>query len=91
MKISFKNDYSEGAHQAILQALMIHNEDQQAGYGEDIYSLKAKELIRKKLKTESSDIYFVSGGTQANLIVISSVLKPYQAVVSAITGHILNN
>lgn len=91
MKISFKNDYSEGAHPAILQALTDHNEDQQAGYGEDIYSLKAKELIKKKLRSDSAEIYFVSGGTQANLIVISSVLKPYQAVISATTGHILNN
>lgn len=91
MKISFKNDYSEGAHPAILKALVDHNEDQQAGYGEDIYSLKAKELIKNKLKSEQSEIYFVSGGTQANLIVISSILKPYQAVISATTGHILNN
>ncbi|MBD8081553.1 threonine aldolase family protein [Chryseobacterium caseinilyticum] len=91
MKISFKNDYSEGAHPAILRALVDHNEDQQAGYGEDIYSLKAKELIKNKLKSEQSEIYFVSGGTQANLIVISSILKPYQAVISATTGHILNN
>ncbi|WP_262147563.1 threonine aldolase family protein [Chryseobacterium foetidum] len=91
MKISFKNDYSEGAHPAILQALVNYNDDQQAGYGEDMYSLKAKELIKKKLKSDQSDIYFVSGGTQANLIVISSILKPYQAVISATSGHILNN
>ncbi|KQT18097.1 threonine aldolase [Chryseobacterium sp. Leaf404] len=91
MKISFKNDYSEGAHPAILKALLAHNEDQQAGYGEDIYSKKAKELIKEKLKSSHSEIYFVSGGTQANLIVISSILKPYQAVISAMSGHILNN
>lgn len=91
MKISFKNDYSEGAHPAILQALVNYNDDQQAGYGEDMYSIEAKELIKKKLKSDQSQIYFVSGGTQANLIVISSILKPYQAVISATTGHILNN
>ncbi|PQA91766.1 L-threonine aldolase [Chryseobacterium piscicola] len=91
MKISFKNDYSEGAHPDILQALVNYNEDQQPGYGEDFYSLKAKEIIKKKLNSEKSEIYFVSGGTQANLIVISSILKPYQAVIAATTGHILNN
>ena len=47
MKISFKNDYSEGAHPDILQALVNYNEDQQPGYGEDFYSLKAKEIIKK--------------------------------------------
>ncbi|WP_353145899.1 aminotransferase class V-fold PLP-dependent enzyme [Chryseobacterium sp.] len=91
MKFSFKNDYSEGGHPTILQALLRHNLDQQAGYGEDIYSLKAKEIIKRKINKDDSEIFFVSGGTQANLIVISSVLKPYQCVISASTGHILNN
>lgn len=90
MKFSFKNDYSEGCHLNILTALLNHNSDQQAGYGEDQYSLEAKNLIRQKIKSDS-DIYFVSGGTQANLLVISSILKPYQCVISAATGHILNN
>jgi threonine aldolase len=91
MKFSFKNDYSEGCHPNILQELLRHNLDQQAGYGEDEYSLQAKKLIKEKIKKSDSDIYFVSGGTQANLIVISSVLRPYQCAVSASTGHILNN
>ncbi|MCE4064744.1 aminotransferase class V-fold PLP-dependent enzyme [Chryseobacterium gleum] len=91
MKFSFKNDYSEGCHPTILQALLQHNLDQQAGYGEDEYSLKAKDLIKEKINNQHSDIYFVSGGTQANLIVISSILKPYQCVISASSGHILNN
>ncbi|KMQ67350.1 amino acid lyase [Chryseobacterium sp. FH2] len=91
MKFSFKNDYSEGCHPNILQALLESNLNQQAGYGEDEYSLKAKELIKEKIKNPYSEIYFVSGGTQANLIVISSVLRPYQCVISAGTGHVLNN
>jgi threonine aldolase len=91
MKFSFKNDYSEGCHPNILQALLQCNLEQQAGYGEDEYSLKAKGFIKEKIKRTDSDVYFVSGGTQANLIVISSVLKPYQCAISASTGHILNN
>ncbi len=91
MKFSFKNDYSEGCHPNILQALLSSNLEQQAGYGEDQYSLEAKELIKRKIKNQDSEVYFVSGGTQANLIVISSILRPYQCVVSAGTGHILNN
>lgn len=91
MKFSFKNDYSEGCHPKILEALIRFNLDQQSGYGEDQYSLKAKDLIREKMNNPNAAIYFVSGGTQANLIVISSVLKPYQCVISASTGHILNN
>lgn len=91
MKFSFKNDYSEGCHPNILQALLRSNLEQEAGYGEDRFSLEAKQLIREKIGKKDSEIYFVSGGTQANLIVISSILKPYQAVISASTGHVLNN
>lgn len=85
---SFKNDYSEGAHPQILQALINSNLEQQEGYGEDDYSIKAVELLRQKISNLKADIHFVSGGTQANLIVISSVLKPYESVISANTGHI---
>ncbi|MFC7345098.1 threonine aldolase family protein [Chryseobacterium zhengzhouense] len=91
MKFSFKNDYSEGCHPKILESLLRNNLDQQAGYGDDEYSQKAKSLIKNKIENQDSDIYFVSGGTQANLIVISSILRPYQCVISAATGHILNN
>ncbi|MDR6922683.1 aminotransferase class V-fold PLP-dependent enzyme [Chryseobacterium sp. 2987] len=91
MKFSFKNDYSEGCHPNILQALLQYNLEQQAGYGEDKYSQQAKDLIKEKIKKTDSDIYFISGGTQANLIVISSILRPYQCVISAASGHILNN
>lgn len=64
---------------------------QEAGYGEDQYSKKAKMLIRQHINDENADIHFVSGGTQANLLVISSLLKPYQCAIAASSGHILNN
>lgn len=91
MKFSFKNDYSEGCHPNILQALTKSNFEQQAGYGEDEYSLKAKTLIKEKINNQYSEVFLVSGGTQANLIVISAILKPYQCAISAAPGHILNN
>ena len=86
-KYSFKNDYSEGAHPAILQKLVETNLTQTVGYGEDEFCDEARELIKKQLKKEA-EIHFVSGGTQANLIVISSILKPYESVIAAETGHI---
>jgi len=86
-KYSFKNDYSEGAHPTILAALSKYNEGQEEGYGNDQYCQKASELIRKQSNT-SADIHFVSGGTQANIIVLSSMLKRFESVVSASSGHI---
>jgi len=88
---SFKNDYSEGAHPTILQALLDSNNAQQAGYGNDDYSQLAGDLIRAKLENPASAVHLVSGGTQANLAVISSILKPYESVLSAISGHIYHH
>ena len=90
-KYSFKNDYSEGCHHNILEALIKSNLVQQNGYGYDDYSNEARELIKQKIKNTNADIYFVSGGTQANLLVISSILRPHESVISAETGHIFTN
>ncbi|HAN09485.1 MAG TPA: threonine aldolase [Clostridiales bacterium] len=85
---SFKNDYSEGTHNNILEALLKTNLEQQDGYGYDIYSKKAIDILKKVIQDEEVDIHFVSGGTQANMIVISSLLKPHESVIAAIQGHI---
>lgn len=84
----FKNDYSEGAHPDILQQLIATNLQQQSGYGEDEYSLAAKNTLRDKMGNPGASIYFVTGGTQANLLVISSLLKIHEAVICAQSGHI---
>lgn len=86
-KYSFKNDYSEGAHPSILNRLVETNSTQSIGYGEDEFCNEARELITKHIKRDSA-IHFVSGGTQANLIVISSILKPHESVIAAESGHI---
>ncbi len=88
---NFKNDYAEGAHPSILERLSQTNLVQQAGYGEDEYSLLAKEILKEKLGNKWAAIHFVSGGTQANLLVISSLLRPHEAVISAASGHIFTN
>ena len=91
MKFSFKNDYSEGCHPRILEALSTSNLVQQNGYGLDNYCLEAEQLILKKIKCPHSKVYFVSGGTQANLIIISAFLRPHESVIAPETGHIFTN
>lgn len=85
---SFVNDYSEGAHPRILEALIKANLEQNIGYGEDIHSDKAKEYIGRIIEREDAEIHFIPGGTQTNLLVISSFLRPHEAVIAADTGHI---
>ena len=86
---SFKNDYSEGAYPNILEALMKSNMEQIEGYGEDKYTKDAIKLLKAKLKCNDVDIHMFCGGTQTNLTVISAFLRPYEAVISANTGHVL--
>lgn len=86
--ISFYNDYSEGAHERILDTLVRTNRTQSAGYGTDEFCEEAKELIRRRLHKTETAIHFLVGGTQTNTTVIASVLKPYQGVIAADTGHI---
>lgn len=84
----FVNDYSEGAHPRILELMIKSNLEQNIGYGEDIHTENAKKYIKGHLKNEEVDIHFIPGGTQTNLLAISSFLRPHQAVIAAHTGHI---
>lgn len=91
MKISFKNDYSEGAHPSILSALAQSNLEQQNGYGLDNYTKDAVEKIQNKLQSPSSKIILVSGGTQANLLCLSAFLQSYESIIACDTAHITDS
>lgn len=84
----FENDYSEGAHPQILQRLMDTNMEHLSGYGSDRYTALAKDKIRKLCNCPEAEIYFLVGGTQTNQTVIDSVLRSYEGVVAAETGHV---
>ena len=85
---SFLNDYSEGAHPSILEALSRANFQQESGYGEDSFSRAAERLIQEKINKPEAAVHFVSSGTQANLIGLASMLRPYESVIAADNGHI---
>ncbi len=87
-KLFFASDYMEGAHPQILQRLLETNMIHSAGYGTDEFSEHARALVRKACAAPNADVYFLVGGTQTNAAVITSILKPYQGVIAAETGHI---
>lgn len=87
-KYYFKNDYSEGCHPSILKALTETNLTQQDGYGDDTYSQEAKAFIRSAVDQPDAAVHFVSGGTQANLLIAAAALRPYQSLIAADTGHV---
>ncbi|ALI99998.1 threonine aldolase family protein [Rufibacter tibetensis] len=91
MLYSFTNDYSEGCHPNILQKLTESNLTQQAGYGNDAFTLESVAAIRGLCGKPDLDVHLVAGGTLANLIVLGAFMKSYESVISAETGHINNH
>ena len=86
--VSFESDYIAGAHPEVLKALMDTNLEQLPGYGTDKYSESAKEKIRAACECPDADVEFLVGGTQTNAVVISTLLKDYEGVIAADTGHV---
>ena len=86
--IDFSCDYNCGCAPEILAALTAANESQHATYGLDAISARAKEKIRAAVGNPDADVFFLVGGTQTNATVLSSILRPWEGVVSAASGHI---
>jgi threonine aldolase len=88
MRVSFESDYTTGAHPEIIRRLAETNLESLSGYGTDPYCAGAKEKILKACGLEHGNVEFLTGGTQANAVVISSMLADYEGVAAAATGHI---
>ena len=86
--ISFRNDYSEGAHPKVLDAIARCNLEQTCGYSTDPRCAAAKDIIRARFACPQADVHFLVGGTVTNTTVIAAALRPWEAVIAASTGHI---
>ena len=86
--LSFACDYMEGTHSVILQKLVETNLEKTGGYGLDPYCDAAKEKIKAACCCPDGEVLLLVGGTQTNATVIDALLKSYQGVIAAETGHI---
>ncbi|KXH35425.1 threonine aldolase [Colletotrichum simmondsii] len=86
---NFRDDYSDGAHPEILEALINGNASIQTSYGEDAHTENARNLIKEKMKAPDADVHFVVSGTLANIVAIGSCLRPHEAVIAVSSGHIV--
>ena len=84
--IDLSCDYNDGAHPSVLEALIETNMEKLPGYGADVHTERAADLIRKACGLPAARVFFLSGGTQTNAIVISAMLKSYEGAVCAATG-----
>lgn len=86
--INFRNDYSDICYPEILHAIKENLDQINPGYGVDDHSKNAEKLIKEKLEDENVDIYFIHGGTGANILGASVGMLPQESIISATTGHI---
>ena len=86
--LHFECDYACGAADVVMRALVETNNEQHCGYSEDEICDRARKLILEKCDAPDAHVHFVVGGTQANLMVIAAMLRPFEGVLCADTGHI---
>ena len=84
----FVNDYGYGAHPKVLEHLMETNMEAVSGYGNDKFTASAAEKIKKACSCPEGQVYFLTGGTQTNMVVIDALLRPYEGVVASSCGHV---
>lgn len=86
--IRLECDYACGAHPVVLERLVATNGEATPGYGMDEHCRNAANMIKQLCESPEADVHFLVGGTQTNVTLISTALRPYQGVLSADTGHI---
>ena len=86
--ISFENDYNTGAHPKIIEKLTTTNLEPHSGYGDDKYTKRAKEKIKKICGIKNAEVELLVGGTQTNATVISTMLNDDEGVIAVDSGHI---
>lgn len=89
--IGFQSDYLEGCHPALLNALIESNLTQHTGYGKDDTCQIAQDKIRAACNAPQAQVHFMVGGTPTNKTVLAWLLKPWQGVITAHTGHIVGH
>jgi threonine aldolase len=87
MRKGFASDNNSGVHPSILSSMMNANHGHVKGYGDDPYTIKAKEIFRDTFGADTK-VFFVFNGTGANVLGISSVTRSYHSIICAETAHI---
>ncbi len=87
IKRGFASDNNAGVHPEVLKAIEAVNSGHVIGYGDDIYTAKAKEILKKHFG-EKIDPYFVFTGTGANVLGLNTITESFQAIICTETAHI---
>lgn len=86
-KRGFASDNNAGVHARVWDALRSADRGHAVAYGDDVYTETAAGLFRERFG-ERAEVFFVFGGTGANVSALAAITKPFQAVVCAESAHV---
>lgn len=83
---SFASDNQAGAHPQVLSAMMAANSGDVTSYGADPITQRVVGRLREQFG--AADALIVLGGTAANVVGISLMVRPFEAVICAESAHV---
>jgi threonine aldolase len=84
---SFASDNNAGIHPEMIAAITAANDGHVVAYGDDPFTARAMKLFQKHFGRDVA-VYFVFGGTGANVLGLKSITESYQAIICAETAHV---
>ena len=86
MRRSFASDNNAPIAPEILQAIVDANAGDAVGYGEDDWTARAIETFKTHFG-QQTEVYLTFNGTGANVAALSSLLQPWETVLTPATAH----
>lgn len=86
-KRGFASDNNAGVHPRVMDALNTANSGHVVAYGDDEFTEAAVARFREQFGA-GVEVFFVFGGTGANVAGLAALTRPHEAVVCAETAHI---
>ena len=86
-RYDFASDNTAGAAPEALEALVHFNEGFTSGYGTDVVTAEAADLVRELLDADV-DVRFAASGTASNAISLAALCRPFEAVVAHQHAHV---
>lgn len=86
-KRSFASDNNAGVHPEMIEAIAAANNGHVVAYGSDPFTARAVKVFQKHFGKDIA-VYFVFGGTGANVLGLKAMTNTYEAVICADTAHI---
>lgn len=84
---SFASDNNAGVHPDVMKAIAAANDGHVVAYGDDPFTERAIAAFRKHLGADA-EVFFVFGGTGANVLGLQAATRPHHAIICAETAHI---